>query len=149
MSLSVPSRGGNPIGYVTDLGEVEAGAVRYLRLWCSGPGPQAEVLDDFIGCLGPTEGRSALDSLEGICRLCALHGRRPLVRHQPACRHLGTDEACFANFIAAAGEGAREDAMLIATLIVRADMACVAVEMAERLGLALRRMGLRRRRRLN
>ena len=30
-------RGGAPVGYITDLGPIEAGVVLYLRLWRDGP----------------------------------------------------------------------------------------------------------------
>ena len=40
------------------------------------------------------------------------------MRHSIECRCLGGDEACFANLVATAAEGEREDALLMATLMV-------------------------------
>lgn len=64
------------------------------------------------------------------------------MRHALHCKCLGADEACFANFIATAATGEREDAMLIATLIVRADVAPLIASLAAEVGLAFRQMQL-------
>lgn len=143
MNAMVPHRGGAPVGYVTELGPVEAGAVFYLRLWCDGPDAQAQVWNDFATALGPEGGRKALKAFECLCELCVRHGRRPLMRHHVTCKCLGADESCFANFIGYASEGEREDALLIATTIVRPDMAPSLVGLAQDFGLALRRMAFK------
>lgn len=91
------------------------------------------------------EGRSALpeghstELLRQICGLCASYGRRPLMRHGLGCACLGADEACFAHMVAAAATGAREDALMLAALIVRPDLAPALVALSEQLGLALNR----------
>lgn len=136
-------RGGAPVGYLTELGPVEAGAVLYLRLWCEGPDAQAQVWNDFATALGPEGGRRALKSFETVFDLCVCHGRRPLMRHHVTCQCLGADESCFANFIGYASEGEREDALLIATTIVRPDVATILVGAAQEFGLALRRMAIK------
>lgn len=135
-------RGGAPVGFITELSEVEAASVIYLRLWCNGPESQAEVWNDFALTLGADQGQKALRSFEQLFGLCAKHGRRPLMRHSVHCKCLGSDESCFANFISAAAEGDREDAMLIATLIVRSDVAPLITSLAAEFGLALKRMRL-------
>ncbi len=136
------ARGGASVGYVTELDAVGAGAVLYMRLWFDGPEAQAQVWRDFSSHLGPDGGRAALRSLENLCSLCAQHGRRPLMRHQVQCRCLGGDEACFAQFVGAASDGDREDAMMLAMTMFRADMAPCLVGLAEQFGLALKRMAL-------
>jgi len=143
MTGSASHRGGAPVGFVTELGPVEAGAVLYLRLWCDGPDAQAQVWNDFATALGPRYGREALKSFETLCDLCARHGRRPLMRHDVTCKCLGADESCFANFVGYASEGDREDALMIATTIVRPDMAAMLVSLAQDFGLALKRMALK------
>lgn len=91
------------------------------------------------------EGRAALpeghstELLRQICGLCASYGRRPLMRHGLGCACLGADEACFAHMVAAAATGAREDALMLAALIVRPDLAPALVALSEQLGLALNR----------
>jgi len=143
MSPQDTSRGGAPVGFVAELNPVEAGAVLYLRLWCDGPHAQAQVWNEFASSLGARSGHRAVKSFEALCDLCLRHGRRPLMRHSVSCRCLGADESCFANFIGSAADGQSEDAMLIATLLVRADMAPCLVAAATDFGLALKQMATR------
>lgn len=142
MTGATQNRGGAPVGVITDLSGIEAASVIYLRLWSNGPDSQAEVWNDFSTALGSTQGRKALNAFEQLYGLCSKHGRRPLMRHSVSCKCLGSDESCFANFIATAAEGEREDAMLIATLLVRPDVAPMITELAADFGLALKRMHL-------
>ena len=67
------------------------------------------------------------------------HSRRPLMGHAPGCPCAGADECVFARFVALAAEGAREDAVLMAALMVRADLALGLALQAERIGLRLMR----------
>ena len=143
MNSASPNRGGAPVGYVAELGPVEAGAVLYLRLWSDGPDAQSRVWRDFATALGPQHGRNALNSFRTLCDLCRRQGRRPLMRHHVTCKCLGADESCFANFIGYASEGKREDALLIATTIVNPNMAPALVGLAQEFGLALRRMAVK------
>jgi hypothetical protein len=136
------NRGGAPVGFITELDSIEAASIIYLRLWCDGPEAQSVVWNDFASVLGPTQGRKALQSFEELCALCAKHGRRPLMRHSVQCKCIGSDESCFANFIATATYGEREDALLIATLLVRPDVAPLIASLATNFGLALKRMHL-------
>jgi len=143
MSPDAPKRGGAPVGYLSELSDVEATAVLCLRLWNTGDARlDAPALGEMMRALGRAEGKRLFQAFEQICTLCAHHGRRPLVRHSPGCECLGADEACFANFIATASEGDREDAMLIASMLVRADMAPCLASLAETFGLSLKRMSL-------
>ncbi|WP_170410084.1 hypothetical protein [Ruegeria atlantica] len=134
------SRGGAAVGRLSDLSPIEAGAVMYLRLWSESPEARANAASDFEIALGLDQGRAAMMTLDRLCGLCAHHGRRPLVRHGLSCSCLGADENCFAQMIGAASEGAREDAMMMATLIVRPDFAPALASLSEELGMALRRM---------
>ncbi len=142
MTTSAQRRGGAPVGLLADLDAVSAASVIYLRMWCNGVRTQADVWNDLAGTLGPQRGRQALHSFEQLCDLCARHGRRPLVRHSLKCKCLGADEACFANFIATAVDGERDDTLLMATLLVRADIAPVIASLATEFGLALKQMNL-------
>lgn len=142
MSVSNQNRGGAAVGFINELDGVEAASVIYLRLWCDGPDAQAQIGDDFVLSLGPEQGRKALKSFDDLCSLCSRHGRRPLMRHSLQCKCLGADESCFANFIAAAATGEREDAMLIATLLVRPDVAPLIASLAAEVGHAFMRMRL-------
>ena len=142
MSVSNQNRGGAPVGFITELYGVEAASVIYLRLCCDGPDAQAQVGNDFASGLGPNQGRKALKSFEDLCSLCTRHERRPLMRRSVQCKCLGADEACFANFIATAVTGERKDAMLIATLLVRPDVAPLVMSLAADVGHAFMRMRL-------
>lgn len=142
MSAEMSRRGGAAVGLLEDLDPVESVAVMYLRLWCDSPAAKAQVKKDFAISLGDAHGQSAVEAFEQICELCARHGRRPLMRHAVRCKCLGADEACFANFIGYASDGAREDAMLLAATMVRPDMAPALAGLAEEFGLALKSMTL-------
>jgi len=139
--VSIP--GAAAVGHISDLEPLEGFAVLYLRLWCDSPTTQEQVWNDFAGRLGPAAGREAVRALEDLCSLCARHGRRALIRHQLTCQCLGADEACFANLVAHAVDGEREDALLIATLLVRPDVSPLLASAAQTFGLALKRMALR------
>jgi hypothetical protein len=140
MTVAQHNRGGAPVGFITELDSIEAASVIYLRLWCDGPDAQSQVCSDFTNGLGTEQGRKAFQAFEELCVLCARHGRRPLMRHSVQCKCIGADESCFANFIATATEGEREDALLIATLLVRPDVAPLIASLATNFGLALKRM---------
>ncbi|WP_425051963.1 hypothetical protein [Psychromarinibacter sp. S121] len=135
-------RGGAPVGYVTELDAVGAGAVMYLRMWSDGPEAQALADRDFAMHLGPQQGPVTTRALDQIMDICARYGRRPLMRHSLDCKCLGGDESCFATFVSSACEGDREDALLIAMNIVRADMAPQLADLAQTFGLALKRISL-------
>lgn len=138
--MSRTPRGGAAVGRLADLPPVEAGAVMYLRMWSEGAHSRATAASDFDLALGCGNGKSAMSTLEQICSLCAMHGRRPMVRHGLGCSCLGADESCFAHMIGAAADGQQEDAMMMAALIVRPDFAPSLAALSEQFGLALRRM---------
>jgi hypothetical protein len=131
------ARGGVPVGFLSELPEVEAAAVCFLRLWCESPETQTRAITDLNDLLGPTHGSLAVDSLGQICDLFSQFSRRPVMRHHSGCSCLGADEACFANLVAEAAAGHRDDAFLFAMLIVRADFAPALAGLAEQFGLAL------------
>ena len=142
MSIPQEKRGGAAVGLIAELSGLEAASVIYLRLWSDGADARLQVRNDFTTCLGTAQGHKAVRSLEELCSVCAKHGRRPLMRHSIHCKCLRSDESWFANFIATATEGEREDAMLIATLLVRPDFAPLIAALAADFGLALKRMHL-------
>jgi hypothetical protein len=131
-----------PVGHLAELPQVEAAAVVCLRLWCDGAEAQARLWSDMAGGLGAGSARKALAAIERLVGLLARHGRRPLMRHGRECACVGADEAAFATMVAAAAEGAREDAVLLAALLVPPVLAAGLAEQARVVGLALRRMPL-------
>ncbi len=135
-------RGGVPVGHLAELPQVEAGAVMCLRLWCDGAEAQARLWSDLSGALGAGPAREALSAFERLVGLLVRHGRRPLMRHHRQCSCVGADEAAFATMVAAAADGQREDAALLASLLVPPVLALDLAELAEAFGLGLRRMSL-------
>ncbi|MFY9237819.1 MAG: hypothetical protein WAO78_02870 [Roseovarius sp.] len=142
MSTAEKARGAAPVGWVADLDAVEAAAVLTFRLWCDGGLSRGQIEDDFCAIFGSAQGQDALSILGDMLELCRRHGRRPLMRHGLTCTCLGADEAYFATFITSAACGPREDALMMAMLIVRPDMAPMLTAMAAQFGLALKRMQL-------
>lgn len=138
MNVAQRSRGGAPVGFLSELGPIEANAITYLRLWCQSVDAQDAIARDFQVVFGETRGRKITNSFEALYKLCVENGRRPLMRHGLDCKCFGADESCFANFIGYASEGAREDALMIAMTIVKPEKAQVLAELAEDFGLALR-----------
>ncbi|WP_108815511.1 hypothetical protein [Loktanella sp. Alg231-35] len=135
-------RGGATVGHLHDYDAVTAAAVIYLRMWCDSPETQAGFVTDLTGTLGIGRGHKAVEAFAELCSICARHGRRPLTRHGLHCKCVGADEASFGHFIATAAEGEREDAMLIAILLVRPDMASIITGLAADFGVALKQMNL-------
>lgn len=72
------------------------------------------------------------------------HAVRPVEFMTPNAAGVSADEACLARFIRAAAEGEREEALVHAFAVLRADIAFQSVTLARDLGLGLRRATLRR-----
>ncbi len=130
-------RGGAPVAALDQLPEPEARAVGWLRNWCEGPDGQTHVWEDALERLGAARGRACLAAFEQLLGLILAHGRRPLMRHSTGCMCVGADEAVFAQFLASAATGEAEDAMMLASLLVRADMAPTVYGLARIAGLGL------------
>lgn len=130
-------RGGAPVARLDDLGAGEARVVQAFRHWCDGPQGLATFGPALKARFGPRRAAAALSGLDTCCRIVTGHARRPLARHSANCPCVGGDEAAFARLCASAAAGEREDAMLIACLLVRADMAGALAAAAEIAGLAL------------
>jgi len=62
------------------------------------------------------------------------------MRHALECRCIGADESCFATMIASAAENDHEDAMLLASIMVNAQVASVAAYLAFQVASALKSM---------
>lgn len=128
-------RGGAAVATMGSLPGPERRLVAMLRLWAEGGAGRAQLSAD----LPP----ATLGLFRDLVTLLAETGRRPLLRHALDCHCVGSDEAVFAHFVTTAATGEREDAMMIATLLMRVDMAPLAVSLAQSLGLALARGGPR------
>lgn len=138
MSAHPRNPGGAAVGRLSELPPLERRVVRCVRLWSDGPQGKATLGEELAhrhghGAAGL--GRALDDLLETTVR----YARRPLMGHALDCPCAGSDECVFARFVALAAEGAREEAVLIAALIVRADIALGLTSLAESVGLGLMR----------
>lgn len=143
MKMDFSLRGAIVVGDLADLPPTEAEAVRCLRGWRDGGAARSQLAERFEAALGRSGGEHAANTLAAICEHCRRHGRRPMTGRRPGSARLCADEACFADLVALAGAGQREDAFLMATMLVRPDMAPCLVSLAETLALTLRRIALR------
>ena len=75
-----------------------------------------------------------MNNLAHLLMLMVQMGRRPLMRHHTQCACLGGDESAFAQMVAAATAGDREDAMAFALTMLPPDIAYEAVQIAEYVG---------------
>lgn len=130
-------RGAAPVASLEALPGLEAWAVCAFRLWADGAEGQRGLAEDSAHRLGDEAGRRIADLFGDLVEMVLTHARRPLMRHDRSCACVGADEAVFAHFLAAATQGEREDALMIACLVVRPDVAPLAVSLAQTVGLAL------------
>ncbi|QPH56289.1 hypothetical protein I0K15_20760 [Pontivivens ytuae] len=133
--------GGAAVGRLSDLPLLEAKAICYLRLWCAGPEAQAEVWNAFAAH-GPDAAQERMRDFEELVSSMIRMARRPLQRRHLGCACVSGDESAFGHMIAAAAIGEREDAMLLASLLVRPEAWMPLVILAEQVGLSLARMHL-------
>lgn len=132
--------GAFPVSALDRLPPGEALVVLCLRRWSDGPGAVEALL---LPALGPSGTRSCLRAFGEMMGLMQRHCRRPLVQHGQACRCVGSDEAVLAHFVMIAATGEREDAMLIASLLVEGPLLLPMAEAARAAGLYLYQAGLR------
>lgn len=139
MSVQARHPGGAPIARLDGLPPLERQVIGCLRLWCAGPEGERAV-HWALAADGDAEAAARLARQFGeLLRLAAGTARRPLLGHAVDCPCAGSDECVFARFVSLAAEGAREEAVLIASLIVRADVAMCLTSLAEEVGLGLMR----------
>jgi hypothetical protein len=136
MTVGAHHPGAAPIARLDGLPPLERRVIRCLRLWCGGPEGERAVRWE-VGRDGG--GERLARSFGELLALTAGHARRPLLGHALDCPCAGSDECIFARFVALAAEGAREEAVLMAALIVRADIALGLATVAEEVGLGLMR----------
>lgn len=140
MSVHPKFSGAAPVGSLPDMAPHDVNFIIAFRLWNNGVDGQSMLWNLVASQLGPNRARGTLRNFESLMRLCHSHGRRPLMHHAVTCRCAGSDECCLANFINVAATGAREDALMIAMTILRADMAPCALAMAQQIGLAMKNL---------
>ena len=66
MRPSQISRGGAPVGFLSELDPIESTAITYLRLWCQSLDAQDAIARDFEIVFGKTRGKEITDSFEAL-----------------------------------------------------------------------------------
>jgi len=127
-------RGAAPVGLLADMPPLERTLVHLLRQWCDGEAGRIALAEDFTAIFGPEQAAHEVNSLAHLIMLMVQMGRRPLMRHHAQCACLGGDESAFAQLVAAATAGDREDAMAFALTLLPPDIAYEAVQVAELVG---------------
>ncbi|MGI3166817.1 hypothetical protein [Pseudooceanicola sp. 200-1SW] len=132
-------RGAEAVAKIATLPVHEALVIGALRARCDGAVAQETFVDELAGLMGPASAERIEAALDGFFGLVLRHGRRAILRHGARCACVGADEAVLAHLVTIATSGDAEDAMLMACLLVRADMAPAVVSQARILGLELLR----------
>ena len=138
MSAHQRNPGGATVGRLAELPPLERRVIRCVRLWSGGAGGKEALREELARRHGAAAG-NLCRSLEELLETTVGFARRPLMGHALDCPCAGSDECVFARFVALAAEGAREEAVLIAALLVRADVALGLTCLAESVGLGLMR----------
>ena len=129
-------RGGAPVGYLSELNQLEQNAILFLRYWsqCAKADHdlQNKIWSNITYDLGITKTRQAIDAFDEIFTLCIKYSRRPIMKHDLECKCIGGDESCFANIIGFAQGGELEDALLLASNLVAPKFASYLVSSARK-----------------
>lgn len=143
MSIEAPGPvGAAPLVRLAELPSLERRVVICARLWRAGPAGRAELERDLIARHGPAVGRAAAGRLGEVLDIVETHSRRHIGIGPVGSEGAVGDECVLARLVALAAEGAREEAILISALLIRADMALELARRAMALGhLMLRRPG--------
>ncbi|WP_297772197.1 hypothetical protein [uncultured Roseovarius sp.] len=126
-----------PVGHMAEMDGISAMAVACLRAWNQGGAMRAHAML----CERMTEpmATASFEALHDVTEVLGSNVRRPLRCHAPQCDCVGLDEAAFARFVEEAALGEREDALMLASLLVAPRGILPLADAAGRLGLALHR----------
>jgi len=142
--MTAPSAqpGAAPVGRLSDLAPLERRIVRSLRLLGHGEVGRMAFRMDLAAGLGADAAEAVGGRLEELLVTLLRHARRPVACHDIACPCVGGDEYALARFVALAAEGDREDAVLLAAMLVRSDIVLCLAPLAEEVGLRVGRIPL-------
>ena len=129
-------RGGAPVGYLSELNQLEQNSVLFLRYWSQSAKSDYDLQSKFWANitydLGIVKTREAINAFDEIFTLCIKYSRRPIMKHDLECRCIGGDESCFANIIGFAQDGELEDALLLASNLIAPKFASYFVNYARK-----------------
>jgi hypothetical protein len=140
MSLEVPLRAAAaPVRRLDELPEAERRLVACARLWAGGAARHADLRRLLEDRGGEAAGRAAFGRLDELMRLLLVHGRRPLRLSPVGAEGVLGDECVLARLVGLAAEGAREEAILMSAVMIRADLALELARVAAATGRVLAR----------
>lgn len=122
------------IGRLSDLSEVGQLAVLALRGLDHAPGA---IPRDLVAAIGPLSANKAMARCDDLAQLISQYSTRPLVRNDLHKQQTSGDEAVFAEICTLALSGQREDMLILAMTLCRADVAPCVLPLAEALALTL------------
>jgi hypothetical protein len=130
-----------PVDQLDQMDGLNRLTVAALRAWNAGGAARAHAL--LCDRMAEPMALAAFEALHDLTEVMGPHIRRPLRCHAPQCTCVGLDEAAFARFVEEAALGEREDALLLASVLVQARAILPLTDAAARLGLCLHRATLR------
>jgi hypothetical protein len=130
-----------PVDQMAQLDGLNGLTVAALRAWNAGGALRAHAL--LCDRMAEPMALAAFEALQDLTEVLGPHIRRPLRCHAPNCACVGLDEAAFARFVQEAALGDREDALLLASILVQPRAILPLTDAAARLGLCLHRAALR------
>lgn len=129
-----------PVAETAELAGLSGMVVSCLRHWNQGGAEAALAM--LYARMADGQALLTFEALQDVTVVLAAHTRRPLRCHAPHCACVGMDEAVFARFVEEAALGEREDALMLASLLVEARAILPLTDAAGRLGLSLHRAAL-------
>lgn len=133
-------KGLDVVGHMSEMTGLPGMVIACLRQWNRGGEAAAHaMLRDRMGAGAAT---APYEALQDLAAGLGASPRRPLRWHAPDCHRVGADEASVARFVEEAALGEREDALMLASLLVEARGILSLTDAAARLGLWLYRAAL-------
>jgi len=138
--------GARPVTTLAGLSEAEALLVCGMRRMAEGPAGVRAWQAELAGAAGPEAAAAACEALRRMRDILAAHGRRTVMHHARGCACVGADEAVLAHVVMTSATGDRDEAMLLASLLVDGPVLVPLVEAAAQAGLQALRFNCARRR---
>ncbi len=133
MNVVLRSHRDQYFGPFPDASGIEMLGLTYLRLWADGPLGRDRVTREICDTVGAPRGQRIVQLWAEL--LDTYRRYQPHNRDEP-----GFNDACFASFLAIAAEGDREEALILATSLVRPDAVLILTNLATQIGLSFKQI---------
>ena len=134
LKLSINSTGIKPVGFLTELSDIEAISISLLRAWCDGDEQQFEITSRLIFLLGKEKGLETSSDLIKLCNILFFRNQKTFMRHHSDCYCIGAHEAYFANIILTLANEDIEGAEILVQLFFDHELVIDFLEIAKRFG---------------